>query len=881
MSDLKSLKKDDLVKLLNEMRSQQEQWKAEAEAHLAAISAEKDELAKNYAALQAEKDDAGSVHSQHSQHSQHSRLSAFPTTNIRSTIPPVIKVPTTPIPTIPTSTPLPSPWLTNVAKTKDAKDVKKLPWLESLSLAHLEEFLFHCVGVRDIAHLDMISRIRYPVLQELGVTLGNAVHNNTVLFAYLKELALNLSVLENHEVEERLKTTLHWPLAKPHETGRMVIESFFTILRLAINGRSLSDFNIETSRLVSVVIKKIPARLLVPESLAFDRNYHDIDALKSYVLQRAVIEDDYLRTKRGGPPTVAPVVEETVKDKSKHKGREVRVVEESEAESSNGQLLEQILTALKAELTCYNCNETGHFANKCPHPKKSRGFESDTKKFFTDLLTKELSEVKTGIAEVKESLSKTRSYVAKLNERVKKLEGVPTSGNHGRAVYFAEGTVSPSLHKGKVVWSRESDVEEYVPPVESTPAVEATPVVEAKSVKLFEGAATEELYHEMVKLRSTLETGLKIGTEDKVMSETVSTTIGDNITESAKEQYEQQSKKQEKWSNGSRDMKVASFEHHLSDFAHHRDVTKGDDPGHDHKSKNIREKVRNTNMMLDMAVLDIAPLQFRETNIQPDQPTISRVITCPVPVKRVKHQVQLPLKALIALFLKARRVHQAKQIQVLNRAEFWEFVNAVLDSGATFNIGSLPLHGKYALQITELDEPVSVVTANGATLVIKHTGTFRVRVKRPTGKYDLGELDVFLADSKSWEDMLIGEETLRAHGLMPEQAIDRLLEVQQQYEVPVTAKQFNARMARELFGLRQGAGEEGDVDDANKSSNTNETPSGTFRAEGSTALDELNEILSRADSNARDSVEDGDRSTISTPSNKYTLSDDIASEFSC
>ena len=174
MPDLKSLKENELIQLLEEMRNQQQRWKAEAEAHLAAVNAEKERLAADNAVMRAERDDAESVHS------QRSHLSAFPTTNMRSTTP-IINVSTSPTSI---SVPLPSPWLTNVSKTKDVEDVKKLPWLESLSLAHLEENLFHCVGVKDIDRLEMISRIRYPVLRKLAVTLAKAVHNNTVLYAF-------------------------------------------------------------------------------------------------------------------------------------------------------------------------------------------------------------------------------------------------------------------------------------------------------------------------------------------------------------------------------------------------------------------------------------------------------------------------------------------------------------------------------------------------------------------------------------------------------------------------------------------------------------------------------------------------------------------------
>ena len=200
------------------------------------------------------------------------------------------------------------------------------------------------------------------------------------------------------------------------------------------------------------------------------------------------------------------------------------------------------------------------------------------------------------------------------------------------------------------------------------------------------------------------------------------------------------------------------------------------------------------------------------TRCTSDKPVLQRKITCGTPLRREKQKIQLTLKACVALFLKAKAVHADRCIQVLSNEEFWEFVAAILDSGATFDIGSLPIHGPYAKKIRKLAEPVYVTTASGANIAIEHVGTFEVRVNRPKGIYRFGSLEVYLVNSNDWQEMLIGESTLRAHGLMPDQTIDRILEVQQKYEVPISARSFNARMAKEVFGLKLGGKVEEDGD---------------------------------------------------------------------
>ena len=238
------------------------------------------------------------------------------------------------------------------------------------------------------------------------------------------------------------------------------------------------------------------------------------------------------------------------------------------------------------------------------------------------------------------------------------------------------------------------------------------------------------------------------------------------------------------------------------------------------------------------------------TRCTSDKPVLQRKITCETPLRREKQKIQLTLKACVALFLKAKAVHADRCIQVLSNEEFWEFVAAILDSGATFDIGSLPIHGPYAKKIRKLAEPVYVTTASGANIAIEHVGTFEVRVNRPKGIYRFGSLEVYLVNSNDWQEMLIGESTLRAHGLMPDQTIDRILEVQQKYEVPISARSFNARMAKEVFGLKLGGSVEEDGDD--------EDALPEFRAEGSQKLNELNERLSRTSSASWNVTDDED-----------------------
>ena len=155
-------------------------------------------------------------------------------------------------------------YLNPVTKTKAAKDIKKLPLLDSLSLFALERYLVHVVAVKDIEQLDMTSRIEHGVLRQLGSILGKGLHDNRVLLKYLKELAAKKAAIASFEVEERLDTILAWPTAEEYESGKDVIERFFANIRVIINEREFDDFRTETSRLVAVVISKIPDRLLVP-----------------------------------------------------------------------------------------------------------------------------------------------------------------------------------------------------------------------------------------------------------------------------------------------------------------------------------------------------------------------------------------------------------------------------------------------------------------------------------------------------------------------------------------------------------------------------------------------------------------------------------------
>ena len=89
-------------------------------------------------------------------------------------------------------------------------------------------------------------------------------------------------------------------------------------------------------------------------------------------------------------------------------------------------------------------------------------------------------------------MQKKRNYVAKLSERTKKLKAGTSTSTSASQIH---GTPTPSENKGELVWSR-TDSGDII----------ATRT-EPKVTPLFEGAANEELYHAMVKLRSTLGNG--------------------------------------------------------------------------------------------------------------------------------------------------------------------------------------------------------------------------------------------------------------------------------------------------------------------------------------------------------------------------------------
>eukprot|EP00924_Labyrinthula_sp_SR-Ha-C_P007010 snap_masked-scaffold_8-processed-gene-6.46-mRNA-1 protein AED:1.00 eAED:1.00 QI:0/-1/0/0/-1/1/1/0/809 len=127
------------------------------------------------------------------------------------------------------------------------------------------------------------------------------------------------------------------------------------------------------------------------------------------------------------------------------------------------------------------------------------------------------------------------------------------------------------------------------------------------------------------------------------------------------------------------------------------------------------------------------------------------------------------------------RVSRAKfqfrgyHLQVYNPIKnLWEQVPGCLDSGATFTIGSLELHGHLCSGVVKI-KPMEFFLADTDTVTeADHQGIIEIRVHVDDGPpVYFGDVTIYLV-STQWKDLLIGRLELDAFQSLPEQVLQKL-----------------------------------------------------------------------------------------------------------
>ena len=113
------------------------------------------------------------------------------------------------------------------------------------------------------------------------------------------------------------------------------------------------------------------------------------------------------------------------------------------------------------------------------------------------------------------------------------------------------------------------------------------------------------------------------------------------------------------------------------------------------------------------------------------------------------------------------------QIQARNPGGVWTNVRGILDSGSGTTVGSIQHHKHLFPYTRPVRNIVRLQLINKEEYLAKEVGHLRIRVIDATGKiHEFQEAAmVFLVDSPSWDELIIGYPTLKAQGLLPEQTL--------------------------------------------------------------------------------------------------------------
>ena len=115
------------------------------------------------------------------------------------------------------------------------------------------------------------------------------------------------------------------------------------------------------------------------------------------------------------------------------------------------------------------------------------------------------------------------------------------------------------------------------------------------------------------------------------------------------------------------------------------------------------------------------------------------------------------------------------EIDCLNKEDTYQRVDpACLDTGCTAEgVGGIQKHKALCEYTWRLKKPVKIVVADKREHICTMQGCMWLRLKYKGYEYNLGKVNVYLVDDPNWDELLIGELTLKRHRLLPTQ---RLLE---------------------------------------------------------------------------------------------------------
>ena len=94
----------------------------------------------------------------------------------------------------------------------------------------------------------------------------------------------------------------------------------------------------------------------------------------------------------------------------------------------------------------------------------------------------------------------------------------------------------------------------------------------------------------------------------------------------------------------------------------------------------------------------------------------------------------------------------------------------LLDGGAQVGVANERHYKQLMINPQPLTKPASLRLLNGQRIPILHQADMVIKLRKKEREYDLNRVTIQVINEEGWTDVVIDEDTLRKHGLMPDQA---------------------------------------------------------------------------------------------------------------